>query len=164
MTQQGQAWKPAAILFGLLAFTLIISCSGIGRNVAPEQKAAVLNIQSTGIKEKVKKDKNLVLYFIQYSIDGDLIQAHQIKEDFARHINITPGRHNLFVEYAHRGMLSARALLQKEGDCYTFNVSDGQTATFEGRAMTEDTWEAVGFSGDIKSSVKKCSLKECQKP
>jgi hypothetical protein len=141
-----------------------MSCTGIGKNVSHENKTAVLNIQSTGIKEKVKKDKNLVLYFIQYSIDGNLIQAHQIKEDFNKHINVTPGRHNLFVEYAHRGMLSARALLQKEGDCYTFSVLDGQTATFEGRAVTEDKWEAVGFSGDIKSSMKKCSLKECQKP
>ena len=155
--------KPA-IIFSVLFCLFIASCTGIGNHAPNKKETAALSIQSTGIKATGKKDRNLVLYFIQYSIDGELIQAHQIKEDFKRQIKVAPGTHNLFVEHAHRGMLSARALLQKEGDCYTFRVLDGQTATFEGRALSEDQWEAVGFSDGITSSMRTCSLKECQAP
>jgi len=163
MMIQIKEWKAGPFLFSLLAFTFVISCSGVQKNVSSEKKTAIVNIQSTGIEKSNKKDKNLVLYFVQYSIDGKLIQAHQIKENFERRINVTPGKHNLFVEHAHRGMLSARALLQKEGECYTFRVTDGQTVLFEGNAVSEDKWEAIGFS-DGKSFMKKCTIKECQAP
>lgn len=163
MKIQEKTWKLFVPLSGLLALTLIISCSGVRKNVSPEQKTAIVNIQSTGIEKSNKKDKNLVLYFVQYSIDGKLIQAHQVRENFSRRVNVAPGKHNLFVEHAHRGMLSARALLQKEGECYTFRVADGQTIFFEGKALSEDKWEAIGFS-DGKFSMKKCNIKECQAP
>jgi hypothetical protein len=100
---------------------------------------------------------------VQYSIDGKLLQAHEIQHNYERLVKLPPGAHNLFVEYAHRGMLSARALLKKEGECYTFTVLDGQTAIFEGEALARDKWQAIGFPG-VEYSMKKCSLDDCREP
>ncbi len=149
-------------LFSLWAVILFTSCAGTNNNiVSPDDKTVAIHIKSTGIEKKDEKDKHLILYFVQYSIDGKLIQAHEIKQNYDRLVKLSPGVHNLFVEYAHRGMLNARALLQKEGECYTFSVVDGQTVLFEGKALSRDKWEAIGFL-DVESSMKECSLKECQ--
>jgi hypothetical protein len=142
---------------------LFTSCATTDNTVSSDQKTAAVRITSSGTEKNDEKDKSFYLYFVQYSIDGKLIEAHQIKQDYNRSIKLSPGVHNLFVEYAHRGMLNARALLQKEGECYTFTVVDGQTVLFEGKALSRKEWQALGFK-DIESSKKKCSLKQCQAP
>jgi hypothetical protein len=146
-------------LFILAIVILFTSCAGIRDKAPSGLNTAAIQIKSTGIN---KKEKSLVLYFVQYSVDGKLIQAHQMRENFDRTIKLVPGVHSLFVEYAHRGMLSARAILQKEGECYIFTVGDGQTVLFEGEALSRDKWQALGFQ-DVETSQKKCNLEECKK-
>lgn len=155
--------KQALSLLCLCTAILVASCGTIRPAVSPEQKTAAIEIKSTGITPAGKNDKSFVLYFVQYSIDGQLLEAHEIRKNYNRRVRLLPGTHNLFVEHAHRGMLSARALLQKEGECYTFAVADGQTALFEGKALSENKWQADGFA-DVESSVKKCGLADCRTP
>ncbi|MBW2220560.1 MAG: hypothetical protein JRF40_13910 [Deltaproteobacteria bacterium] len=155
-------WKIYTYLFSLWIIILFTSCAGTNNNtVSSDEKTAAIQIKSTGIEKSDEKDKSFVLYFVQYSIDGKLLEAHEIKQNYNRLVKLSPGVHNLFVEYAHRGMFSARALLQKEGECYTFTVVDSQTVLFEGKALSREKWQAIGFP-DVESSMNKCSLKECQ--
>jgi len=157
-------WKIYTHLFSLWIIILFTSCAGTNNNtLSSDEKTAAIQIKSTGIEKSDEKNKSFVLYFVQYSIDGKLLEAHQIEQNYNKLVKLSPGVHNLFIEYAHRGMLSARALLQKEGECYTFTVVDGQTVLFEGKALSRDRWQAIGYA-HVESSMKKCTLKECQVP
>jgi len=138
---------------------LAVSCTQItgGKPSAPDEKnnvekdhsqnSSALKIVSKGTTLKELRQPRIYFRYMQYSIDGILLGAHKLKDDYERSINLSAGKHKLHVERLVRGMLSARAFILDEGDCYTFTLSEGQTAIFEGKAFPDEEWEKIGFSG-----------------
>lgn len=124
------------------------------------QNSSVLKIVSKGTMLKELKNPRIYFRYIQYSVDGILLGAHKVKDDYERSIPLSAGTHKLHVERALRGLLSARAFILDDGDCYVFTLSDGQTVTFEGEASSDEEWEAIGFSG-VGSWEKVDSLVNC---
>ncbi len=102
----------------------------------------------------------LLIKFIQYSIDGNLLEAHDVTKDYERTIDLDPGEHFLHVERLQKGILSARALILDEGDCYEFTIVDGQSGVFEGMALPGKKWNSIGFTG-VRSWKKTDSGSRC---
>ena len=121
---------------------------------------SVLEIVSKGATLKELKQPRIYFRYIQYSIDDNLLGAHMVKDDYKISINLLPGKHKLHVERLTRAMLSARAYIMDEGDCYIFTLSEGQTGKFEGKATPDDVWETIGFSG-VQSWEKVDSIANC---
>ena len=124
------------------------------------QNSSALKIVSKGTKLNEFKNPRIFFRYIQYSIDGELLGAHKVKDDYESSINLSTGKHKLHVEKAVKGLLSARAFILDDGDCYTFTLPDGQTATFEGKASPDEEWETIGFSG-VQSWEKVDSILNC---
>jgi len=158
------------LLTCLLLFA--VSCSQIARGKLPvpdknskaekdsSQNSSTLKIISKGTKLKELRQPRIYFRYMQYSIDGILLGAHKLKDDYERNINLSAGKHKLHVERLVRGMLSARAFILDEGDCYTFTLSEGQVAIFEGKAFPDEEWEKIGFSG-VETWEKVDSLINC---
>ena len=104
-----------------------------------------LKIVSTGTAKPEKGRIKMSIKYIQYSIDGNLIAAHDLTMDYANEIALTPGKHVLHVERLQRGILSAQALILDQGECYEFTLMPGQTGLFQGRALPGRKWESKGF-------------------
>lgn len=144
----------AAWVIGILF--LVTSCSSMacripGCGETPEDdRTARLVIVSQGMALPKDEPPRILIKYIQYSLDGRLLRAHEVIKDFQHTIPVKPGRHVLHVERLQRGILSARAFILDSGDCYTFTVDGDQTATFEGRALPKQKWEAYGFT-DIET-------------
>ncbi|MBW1898908.1 MAG: hypothetical protein JRI61_07605 [Deltaproteobacteria bacterium] len=158
------------LLSCLLLFTT--SCKQITKgkflvpdiNSKPEknysQNSSTLKIVSKGTTLKELRQPRIYFRYMQYSIDGILLGAHKLKDDYERNINLSAGEHKLHVEKLVRGMLSARAFILDEGDCYIFTLSEGQTAIFEGKAFPDEEWEKIGFTG-VENWEKVDSLVNC---
>ncbi|RPJ78726.1 MAG: hypothetical protein EHJ94_09055 [Deltaproteobacteria bacterium] len=112
-----------------------------------ETKSAHLKIRSKGVAPQDSKKPVLLIKYIQYSIDGSLLGAHDLTKDYERTIDLDPGEHVLHVERLQKGILSARALILDEGDCYEFTIVDGQSGVFEGKALPGKKWNSNGFTG-----------------
>ncbi|MBW1898900.1 MAG: hypothetical protein JRI61_07560 [Deltaproteobacteria bacterium] len=124
------------------------------------QNSSTLKIISKGTTLKELRQPRIYFRYIQYSLDGILLGAHKLKDDYERNINLSTGKHILHVERLVRGMLSARAFILDEGDCYIFTLSEGQTAVFEGKAFPDEEWEKIGFTG-IENWEKVDSIVNC---
>lgn len=158
------------LLSCLLLFA--VSCSQINggklpvpdKNSSPDksnpENASSLKIISKGTKLKELRQPRIYFRYIQYSVDGVLLGAHKLKDDYERNITLTSGKHILHVERLVRGMLSARAFILDEGDCYIFTLSEGQNAVFEGKAFPEEEWEKIGFAG-VETWEKVDSIANC---
>jgi hypothetical protein len=166
-------YKGCGCVFPLLFLILFTaSCTQVrgGQPIIPHshkkaetnrsKKACALKIISKGTELKELKYPRIYFRYIQYSVDGKLLGAHKVKDDYEYIITLSEGKHKLHVERATRGMLSARAFILDEGDCYIFTLSGGQTAIFEGKAFPDDVWEKIGFSG-VESWEKVDSLENC---
>ncbi|RJP79669.1 MAG: hypothetical protein C4522_09495 [Desulfobacteraceae bacterium] len=140
-------------------FFLICSCSAVPGPISEQSDtgdtaetsrkqttAAHLKIISRGFKKQDHKKPYLYIRYIQYSIDGKLLEAHNVTKDFERTVDLAPGRHFLHVERLQRGILSARALILDEGDCYAVTLADEQSGVFEGVALPDLQWETNGFT------------------
>jgi hypothetical protein len=121
---------------------------------------SALKIVSKGTTLKELRQPRIYFRYIQYSIDGHLLGAHLLKDDYQTSINLPAGKHKLHVERLTRGMLSARAFILDDGDCYTFTLSKSQAGMFEGNANPDDEWETIGFSG-VESWEKVDSIESC---
>lgn len=93
------------------------------------------------------KKPYLYIRYIQYSIDGKLLEAHNVTKGFERTVELKPGKHFLHVERLQRGILSARALILDEGDCYAVTLTNEQSGVFEGMALPGLQWETNGITG-----------------
>ena len=124
------------------------------------QSSSALKIVSKGTKLNEFKNPRIFFRYIQYSIDGELLGAHKVKDDYESSINLSTGKHKLHVEKAVKGLLSARAYIVDEGDCYVFTLSEGQVAIFEGKAFPDEEWEKIDFSG-VEAWEKVDSLSNC---
>jgi len=165
-----RGYRGIFLLTCLLLF--VASCTQItGRkSTAPDEKnntekdhsqnSSTLRIVSKGTTLKELRQPRIYFRYMQYSIDGILLGAHKLKDDYERNINLSAGKHKLHVERLVRGMLSARAFILDEGDCYIFTLSEGQTALFEGKAFPDEEWEKIGFSG-VEAWEKVDSLVNC---
>lgn len=125
-----------------------------------ETKSAHLKIKSKGMAPQDSKKPDLLIKYIQYSIDGNLLEAHDLTKDYERTIDLDPGEHILHVERLQKGILSARALILDEGDCYAFTIVDGQSGVFEGIALPGKKWNSKGFTG-VRSWKKTDSRSRC---
>ncbi len=125
-----------------------------------EIKSAHLKIKSKGMAPQDSKKPDLLIKYIQYSIDGSLLGAHDLTKDYERTIDLDPGEHVLHVERLQKGILSARALILDEGDCYAFTILNGQSGVFEGIALPGKKWNSIGFTG-VRSWKKTDSRSRC---
>lgn len=148
----------AVLMIGLMLF--VCSCSSVSRQISEKTNpddttagslkktnVAYLKIVSRGLEQQDNAKPYLFIRYIQYSIDGKLLAAHNVMKDFERTVDLAPGRHFLHVERLRRGILSARALILDEGDCYEFTLLHEQSGVFEGMALPGLQWETSGFSG-----------------
>ncbi len=125
-----------------------------------ETKSAHLKIRSKGMALQDGKKPILSIKYIQYSIDGNLLEAHDVTKDYERTIDLDPGDHFLHVERLQKGILSGRALILDEGDCYEFTILNEQSGAFEGIAMPGRKWYSKGFTG-VQSWKKTSSISQC---
>ncbi|MBA4367636.1 MAG: hypothetical protein C0403_08355, partial [Desulfobacterium sp.] len=123
-------------------------------------KKAHLIIRSKGMAPQDSEKPILVIKYIQYSIDGDLIEAHDVTKDYERTIDLDPGEHFFHVERLQKGILSGRALILDEGDCYEFTILNEQSGVFEGKALPGKKWDSKGFTG-VRSWKKVDSISQC---
>lgn len=145
----------------LIVVTLLTACAGKVKKGDGEDRSARLHIQIAGSETSDTYDGGLVIHYIQYSLDGRLLLASQIGKDFDHKFTIDPGKHHLYVETASRGILGARAFLNGDGQCYTFQVDEGQTALFKGKVLSSKEWEAEGFP-DIQFTTKESQADGCR--
>jgi len=129
-----------------------------GKNHEPNP--SVLKIVSTGTMLNELKNPRIYFRYIQYSVDGMFLEAHKVKDHYERSIPLSAGKHKLHVERAFRGVLSARAYIVDDGDCYMFTLSEGQIGIFEGKATPDEEWETIGFS-NVESWEKVDSIENC---
>lgn len=142
----------SAVLWMVALHVLLCSCSMVSGNAVPLQTAspdiensAYLKIISKGIDRSEKGRTDLSIKYIQYTIDGNLLGAHDLRMDYENRIALTPGKHVLHVERLQRGILSAQALILDQGDCYEFILEQGQTGLFQGQALPGRKWDSDGF-------------------
>jgi hypothetical protein len=149
--------RTSLIVIHIIGFVFFIcSCASLSAKQNPhdeaghsgkETKSAHLKIRSKGIAPQDSKKPILLIKYIQYSIDGSLLEAHDLTKDYERTIDLDPGEHFLHVERLQKGILSARALILDEGDCYEFTILNGQSGVFEGMAMPGQKWNPKDFTG-----------------
>jgi hypothetical protein len=125
-----------------------------------EEKTVYLKIISKGKARPKNKKPRLLIKYIQYTIDGELLEAHEVIKDYERTIDLAPGKHYLHVERLQRGVFSAKALILDDGDCYVFTVSDKTTGVFKGMALPNQKWETKGFTR-VRSWKKLDSRSQC---
>jgi hypothetical protein len=164
------ACRTSCIVILAIGFVFFIcSCASISAKQNPrdeagypgkETKSAHLKIRSKGMAPKNSKEPILLIKYIQYSIDGNLLEAHDLTKDYERTIDLDPGEHFLHVERLQKGILSGRALILDEGDCYEFTILNEQTGVFEGMALPGKKWNSKGFSG-VQSWKKAESISQC---
>lgn len=124
------------------------------------KKSAHLKIRSKGMVPQDSKKPILLIKYIQYSIDGNLLEAHDVTKDYERGIDLDPGKHFLHVERLQKGILSGRALILDKGDCYEFTILNEQSGAFEGMAIPGRKWDSKGFTG-VQSWKKADSISQC---
>lgn len=156
------------IFLGAMAcYFCICSCSTVPGNTGlPQQSPSdpentvYLKIVSKGMVQAEKDRVKMSIKYIQYSIDGNLLGAHDLTMDYENMIALSPGKHVLHVERLQRGILSAQALILDQGDCYEFILTKGQTGRFQGRALPGRKWDSDGFD-NVRSWKKLKSSRYC---
>jgi hypothetical protein len=150
------------VIFAIGVVFFICSCASLSgkQNAGNERKSAHLKIKSKGMPPQDSKKPILLIKYIQYSIDGNLLEAHDLTKDYERTIDLDSGEHVLHVERLQKGILSARALILDEGDCYEFTMVSGQSGVFEGMALPGKKWNSKGFTG-VRSWEKTDSRSRC---
>ena len=149
------------ILFLLLVLFVLSACAQSIQKGSRTPDSATLHIRIEGLASKEDRANQLVLHYLQYSLDGELVQASQIGKPFEKKFHIPPGRHHLHIETASRGIMGARAFLVGDGICYTFRVGTGETALFNGRALSTKVWKAKGFV-NTRYTTRKCNAEKCR--
>lgn len=150
----------ATVVLVFCVFTLLPGCAGYRTGLNKPARTAHLTLQSTGIAVSNSDKRELLFHYIQYSLDGRLIEAHLVKNNYKKTIPISPGQHQLYVERAYRGILSGRALLEENGSCFSFTVKENQNAIFNGYAVSPSEWRASGFDG-IRYHQRQCPREKC---
>lgn len=154
----GMAWVGMATVVLLAA---VIGCTGPNKRGTVGGDAATISIASDGLSEETMRKGAMVLHYIQYSIDGELVGVHRLERRFRKQVAVAPGVHHLYVERASRGILGARAFLEGDGDCYTFSLGAGDTALLSAKALSDREWKVESLEG-VRYDLKTCRIDKCR--